>query len=107
MAVLQRAQNGIEDEEADVWTLQTLVKPGEDVRVLSVYGCDGSGFERSDIFGRPFANLYPMTSNPGVVIPSPEELAADRCIVISPEKRATLEAKTLGLVRFASRFHKL
>jgi len=105
--VLQRAQNGVEDDEAAVWSLQTIVRPSEDMRVLSVYSCDASGLERSDIFGRSYSKLYPWTFEKDVTLPCLETLTADRCLQVSAERRASIEAKTLGIVRFASRFHHL
>lgn len=105
--VLQRAQNGVEDEEASVWSLQTIVHPLEDIRVISVYSCDASGVERSDIFGRSYSKLYPWTFEKDVALPNLDELTADRCLPIGGQRRADIEAKTLGIVRFASRFHSL
>lgn len=100
-ALLRRVSNGV--EEADTWSLQTIVEPGEDVRNISVYSCDAMGEERGEIFGRRFRTVYPID---GVVnIPSPEEVAADRCLSVTPARRMILEAKTLAIVRFASRFH--
>mmetsp|Transcript_12583 Transcript_12583/g.36189 ORF Transcript_12583/g.36189 Transcript_12583/m.36189 type:complete len:852 (+) Transcript_12583:52-2607(+) len=106
--VFQRAQNGIEDEAADVWSVQTIVRPADGVRVLSVYNCDATGLERSDIFGRSYDALYNTMRPRDAVLPTPEAaLAVDQCIPLTDSHRASVEAKTLGIVRFASRFHNL
>lgn len=91
--------------ETDVWTIQALIEPVDDVRAISVYSCDATGQERSEIFGRRFHKVYRMDRK--MVVPTQEDVAADRCISLPPARRSTMESKTLGVVRFASRFHNL
>mmetsp|Transcript_125435 Transcript_125435/g.360430 ORF Transcript_125435/g.360430 Transcript_125435/m.360430 type:complete len:827 (-) Transcript_125435:223-2703(-) len=103
----QRAQNGVEDEAASVWSLQTMIYPSDDLRVLSVYSCEASGLELSDIFGRSYSRLYTLASiRKASPVPLPETAAEhDHRYQVSVVQRAAVEAKTLGFVRFASRFH--
>jgi hypothetical protein len=99
--LIQRVQAGLED--ADTWSIQNLVEPMEDTRIISVYSCNAKGEEQSDIFGRTFHKVYPLDGK--IFITTPEQVAADRCSAVLPTRRAALEAKTLSMVRFASRFH--
>lgn len=106
--MFQRAQNGIEDEGADVWSVQTITRPAEDIRVVCAYHCDATGLERNDIFGRSYSKVYNTLRSKDVIVPSAEAvIAEDRCLPISAAQRAAVEAKVLGIVRFASRFHSL
>jgi len=102
--VLECGYPGLGDE--DIWSLQSLVLPADGLRVVSVYSCDSTGHERSDVFARPFHQLYA----PGIaqtMLPGPDEPAGNYCTELPASKRAVVESKTLGAVRFASRFHNL
>jgi len=106
--IFQRAQNGIEGEEADIWSVQSLVSPADDVRVLCAYNCDSMGVERNDIFGRRYETLYNTLRSRDTVVPfGGAVLVDDQCLPVASDQRAVVEAKTLGIVRFASRFHAL
>mmetsp|Transcript_26506 Transcript_26506/g.49966 ORF Transcript_26506/g.49966 Transcript_26506/m.49966 type:complete len:768 (+) Transcript_26506:67-2370(+) len=87
------------------WSIQSLVDPAEDVRVLSVYSCDAMAVEKGDIFGRRFHKVYNLDRR--VEAPTTESVIADRCLAVAPSRRAVLEAKTLSLVRYVSRFHNM
>lgn len=102
---VQQVRDGTVDKE-EVWSVQAFVQPRDDVRILAVYSCDTGGAERSDIFGRRFTKAY--RSGRTVRVPEPEDVAADGGFLALPESlRLAVEAKTLGAVRFASRFHGL
>ena len=79
------------------------MEPFEDMRVITVYSCDLMGDERSDIFGRTFEKVYPISGDP-IAIQTAEEVAGDKCAGIAPHRRATLESKLLAIVRFVRRF---
>lgn len=102
-ALIGRLKRGLDNSE--VFSLQSIVQPADDVRIISVYSCDGLGEEMSDIFGRPFEPMYPLHTST-VSIPSAEEVADDRCASIPPQRYAAVESKTLSVVRYVSRFHK-
>mmetsp|Transcript_38507 Transcript_38507/g.83860 ORF Transcript_38507/g.83860 Transcript_38507/m.83860 type:complete len:909 (+) Transcript_38507:120-2846(+) len=90
---------------ADIWSVQALVAPSEDVRTIVVYSCDAMGTEKGDMFGRGFYDAYPMDRR--ITIPSPEVIAGGQCFDVPRSRQAILETKTLSVVRFASRFHSL
>lgn len=87
----------------DVWSLQAFIQPIDNVRAISVYSCDVMAVERSDVFGRQFSKVYNAESD--ITEQTPEDVAADRCLPIPPKRRASLEARTLSVVRFLSRFY--
>jgi len=93
--------NGI--RKNDVWSLQAFIQPIDNVRAISVYSCDVMAVERSDVFGRQFSKVYNAESD--IAEQTPEDVAADRCLPIPPKRRASLEARTLSVVRFLSRFY--
>jgi len=103
-ALVQRLAAGY--EEADVFSLQAIVEPHEDCRIVSVYSCDALGEERSDVFGRRFHKVYPIHVE-DVEIPSPDEVAADRCIPLPPATTGDVEARTLSIVRYLKRFYNI
>jgi len=95
-----------------VWSLQSFKLPLCNLRILSVYSCDAHLQERSDIFARQFHLSYPTLGERAPnVVPSLEETAATaddvKPVDITAAQRRTVEAKTLGIVRFARRFHNL
>lgn len=92
--------------EADVWSIQTLVEPADGLRVVSIYNCDAEGGEKSDVFARPFSKAYSFPAEKPI-IPSAEDLVADGCLEVPADRRAVVEAKTLNMVRFASRYNSL
>jgi len=103
-ALMERVSDGV--AEADIWSVQTVVQPVDGLRILSVYSCDATGEEKSDIFARQYHKVYctGMMSN---TLPCPEEISTDGCITVPPSRRACVESKTLNAIRFASRFHNL
>lgn len=103
MELVQRVSAG--SAEAPLWSVQTVVHPVEDVRVISMYSCDAAGEERSDVFGRHFRSVYSFDRITN--IPSSEEVAADRCLVVPPQQRKIIESKTLGIIRFLSTHHHI
>jgi len=104
--LLQRALQGAESRDRDVWSVQTIVKPSEDLRVLSVYNCDANGTEKSEIFGRSYTKLYNGDYS-SFQLPTEREAGEDGFKPVLAARMAEVEAKTLSVVRFASRFHSL
>ncbi|CAD7933946.1 unnamed protein product [Amoebophrya sp. A25] len=90
-------------DDCDVFSIQAIVEPFEDQRVVSVYSCDLMGEERSDIFGRTFEKVYPIEQNKPIEIQTPGDVEADKCQTIAPNRRQLIESKTLALVRFVRR----
>lgn len=92
--------------ETNVWSIQAFIEPRDDVRIISVYSCDVSANEKSDIFGRIFHKVY--RSDRTLVLPTPESVGAeDPCLSLPSAQRSVIETKTLSVVRFISRFYKL
>jgi hypothetical protein len=91
--------------EQDAWSLQAFIQPPEDVRAISVYSCDATALETSTIFGRSFSKPYRRERQ--ITVPTPEDVANDRCLTLPPARRAALEAKTLSVVRYVSRFYDM
>eukprot|EP00392_Amoebophrya_sp_AT5.2_P003972 g3977.t1 len=90
-----------------VYSIQGVVEPFEDQRIVSVYSCDLMGEERSDIFGRTFAKVYPIEHGKPIEIQTPGDVEADTCQTIAPARRSLIESKTLALVRFVRRFFEI
>jgi len=102
--LMERVQSGI--AEADIWSIQTVVWPEDGLRVVSVYSCEVTGSETSEVFARQFHRAYP-TGTKGPALPCPGDVANDICMPVPGPRRASVEGKTLNAVRFASRFHSL
>jgi len=98
-----RTQNG--DVEADVWSVQSFVRPVDGRRILSIYSCDADGHEKSDVFSRSFHSVYSLST--GCIMPRKEEISADQCLEVSADQRQHVEAKTRSAVRFAFSHHCL
>ncbi|CAD7969304.1 unnamed protein product [Amoebophrya sp. A120] len=104
--IIQQIKNKSFDD-CDVFSIQAIVEPFEDQRIVSVYSCDLMGEERSDIFGRTFQKVYPIEQGKPIEIQTPQDVAMDKCEQIFPARRALVESKTLALVRYARRFYEI
>eukprot|EP00746_Dinoflagellata_sp_MGD_P166208 gnl/MRDRNA2_/MRDRNA2_95944_c0_seq1.p1 gnl/MRDRNA2_/MRDRNA2_95944_c0~~gnl/MRDRNA2_/MRDRNA2_95944_c0_seq1.p1 ORF type:complete len:925 (+),score=204.66 gnl/MRDRNA2_/MRDRNA2_95944_c0_seq1:108-2882(+) len=100
-ALLQRLPHDF--GEAEEWSLQSLVEPAEDLRIVSVYSCDDFGEEKSDIYGRQYSSIYPIDGS----MPQGQKSAADTCLDIAPARKSAVQSKTLSIVQYVSRFHGL
>ena len=54
----------------------------------------------------PPLSRYPITGGP-IEIQTADDVAADKCLAIPPERRNVIESKTLSIVRYARRFHDI
>jgi hypothetical protein len=78
--VIEKIKNRSFDD-CDLYTIQAIVEPMEDVRIVSVYSCDLMGDERSDIFGRTFRKVYPIHGGM-IEIQTPDDVENDKCVAI-------------------------
>ena len=85
-----------------VWTLQSYVEPRYGLRFLSVYTCDAQLEEKHDAFSQPFQKCYTLEG----VSPEPWKGRSEKFRLDAPQLDA-IESKTLGIVRYAHRFHKI
>ncbi|CAJ1459115.1 unnamed protein product [Effrenium voratum] len=90
-------------ELSGLWTLQAYVEPRYGLRIISAYHCNSYLEERSDIFSHRFRGLYPP---PNAEIPVPDG-AKDSPKELETPYRQAIESKTLGIARFAHKFHQL
>eukprot|EP00927_Polykrikos_kofoidii_P043548 TRINITY_DN37620_c0_g1_i1.p1 TRINITY_DN37620_c0_g1~~TRINITY_DN37620_c0_g1_i1.p1 ORF type:complete len:942 (+),score=130.99 TRINITY_DN37620_c0_g1_i1:108-2933(+) len=87
--------------DADEWSLQSVVVPAEDVRLVAIYSRDKLGEERLDIVGRKYRTVYQLGDTFG-----PPQLPAEAPIVVSEARAVAVEGKVLSLVRYVQRFHR-
>lgn len=97
------------------WSLQSLVRPAEDLRLVVRYARDERGQEGIHVDGHSYQALYDTRGGRGddvvgaPVAPSPDdgETTREEPGVVVPEAHATaVEAKVLALVRYIWHFHK-
>eukprot|EP00397_Hematodinium_sp_SG-2012_P016484 GEMP01016821.1.p1 GENE.GEMP01016821.1~~GEMP01016821.1.p1 ORF type:complete len:779 (+),score=168.52 GEMP01016821.1:153-2489(+) len=93
------------EPDNEVFTVQSLIVPKADSRVVCAYSCDARGVEKTDIFGRTFDKLYPLDAS-RIIIPTPDCVEKDQCRQITGILRDRIESKVLALVRFVSSFYK-
>jgi len=87
-----------DDEE---WSLQSLVIPSTDLRVVAVYSKQRDEEECLDLVGRSFGAVYPLAGHePWEGAGAPPQAA----VAVPNALAAAVEAKTLALVGYVHRF---
>jgi len=88
-------------ESQEQWSLQSIVRPVEDLRIVAVYSRDGLGQERVDVVGRSYRAMYKNADGQGL----PEAGASRAAIAVVPRVSATAaEAKAMAMVQYVKRF---
>lgn len=111
MELLERTERGfvpdcpalphLEDDEE--WSLQSLIVPPTNLRVVSVYSRE-NGEECFDLVGQPFSQVYPLDGkdpSPG----SSSSFNSMRSVFIPDAFASQVEAKSKHLVAYVQRFH--
>eukprot|EP00435_Cladocopium_sp_Y103_P026506 s701_g6.t1 len=111
MELLERTERGfvpdcpalphLEDDEE--WSLQSLIVPPTNLRVVSVYSRE-NGEECFDLVGQPFSQVYPLDGKD----PSPGSSSSSnamRSVFIPDAFASQVEAKSKHLVAYVQRFH--
>ncbi|CAJ1404157.1 unnamed protein product [Effrenium voratum] len=95
-----RAANGLPHLGEEEWSLQSLVLPPSNLRIVSVYSREPNGDESWDVVGQAFTQAYPLSNapwqggaSPSSKVPVPAALASQ------------VEAKSRHLVAYVQRFH--
>ncbi|CAK9021385.1 unnamed protein product, partial [Durusdinium trenchii] len=94
-------------EEDEDWSLQSLIVPQTNLRVVSVYSREANGEECLDLVGQPFSQVYPI-DGPEPPAPAPAGPPRDPSLrsVFIPEAFASqVEMKSRHLAAYVQRFH--
>lgn len=98
---LNKVRRKMFDPDMDgVFTLQHIVLPKNNIRIVCTYSCDARGEEKTDIFGRTFEQVYPL--NARIDVPTAEDIDKDQCLPIVGTLRDRIESRVLALVRFVA-----
>eukprot|EP00930_Biecheleria_cincta_P045205 TRINITY_DN31166_c0_g1_i1.p1 TRINITY_DN31166_c0_g1~~TRINITY_DN31166_c0_g1_i1.p1 ORF type:complete len:771 (+),score=117.31 TRINITY_DN31166_c0_g1_i1:124-2436(+) len=89
------------------WSLQALVVPSTNLRIVAVYSRSALGEESLDVVGRSFSAVYALGAcDPWQAEERSQSSASSNAAIDIPEALASAaEAKTLAMVQYVQQFH--